>query len=73
MEICGVKFTDEKEYEAVKYAIDTLEMEGLKPTHDRVKGIKELVRGNITPSDIKKKYEFKDLHQTPKTRPFLPV
>lgn len=57
MEICGVKFTDLKEYDAVKQAIDALEVEGLKPTHDRVLGIKELLRGNIAPSDIKKKYD----------------
>lgn len=56
MEICGVEFTEREQYEAVKYAVESLAIEGMKPTFEGVKGIKDLLEGKMTVEDIKKKY-----------------
>lgn len=57
LEICGVKFIDPKQYRHVKRVVDSLLIEGMQPTFERVKAIKDLLDGNVSPDDIKNKYE----------------
>lgn len=54
LEICGVTFTDPVQYKNVKRAVDSLQIEGLHPTYERVKVIKDLLDGKISIADIKK-------------------
>jgi len=56
MEISHVKFEDEKQYKAVKRIVNTFQIENINPTFERVQGLKDLIDGNITPDDIKRKY-----------------
>lgn len=55
MKICGVTFSDLKQYEIVKRAVDSLLIEGMKPTYERVKVIKDLLDGKLNVEDVKKK------------------
>lgn len=45
--ICGVEFTDKAQHENVKLAVESLKIEGMHSTHDRVKGIKDLLEKKI--------------------------
>lgn len=51
MQICGVEFTDKAQYENVKRVVESLKIEGMQPTYNRVKGIKDLLDKKITPVD----------------------
>lgn len=55
LKICGVTFSDLKQYEIVKRAVDSLLIEGMKPTYERVKVIKDLLDGKLNVEDVKKK------------------
>ncbi|MFD1705247.1 MULTISPECIES: antitoxin VbhA family protein [Siminovitchia] len=48
MEICGVKFTDQKQFEAVKASIHSSMIEGFKPTKESVEHIKAVLDGKMT-------------------------
>lgn len=56
MEINGVKFEDENQYKAVKRIVNTLKIEDMNPSFERVQGIKDLIDGKVTPNDLMKKY-----------------
>lgn len=56
MEINGVKFEDENQYEAVKRIVNTFKIEDMNPSFERVQGIKDLIDGKVTPNDLIKKY-----------------
>ena len=55
LKICGVTFNEKNQYEIVKRAVDSLKIEGMYPTYERVKGIKDLLDGKINVEDVKKK------------------
>lgn len=52
MQICGVEFTDKAQYENVKRAVESLKIEGMHPTYDRVKAIKDLLDKKINPEEL---------------------
>ena len=53
MKINGVKFDDEKQYNAVKRIVNTFQIEDMNPTFERIQGIKDLIDGKITPNDLR--------------------
>ncbi|MEI3612254.1 DUF7695 domain-containing protein [Pseudogracilibacillus sp. SO30301A] len=57
LQICGVEFTDKAQYENVKRAVESLKIEGIQPTYDRVKGIKDLLDGKITHEELAVRYK----------------
>lgn len=48
MEICGVKFTDRKQFEAVKASLYSSMIEGFIPTKESVEHIKAVLDGRMT-------------------------
>lgn len=50
-------FADEKQYKAVKYAVDSLKIEGMEPSFEKVNEIKNLLVGKISPNNIRGKFE----------------
>lgn len=52
MEICGVKFSDPKQYEAVKISVDSAIIEGFKPTKESIEHIKSVLNNKTTIKEL---------------------
>lgn len=52
MRICGVEFSDQKQYEAVKNSIESAMIEGFTPTKQGVEQIKNILDDNMSIDEL---------------------
>lgn len=59
IELHGVQFTNKAEYEKTKHIVKQLEKQGLRPTTERILGIKSMVTGKVSIEAIQRHYYIK--------------
>lgn len=58
IELHGVSFTNKAEYEKTKHIVKELEKQGLRPTTERILGIKSMVTGKVSIEAVQRYYKL---------------